>query len=228
MAEAETSWKTLVGSATRKCLLPSACLTNCLKFFRVPRAEPSAILLGNRYRCATHLRGETVDFVFWEFCGELVNERGQIDGLIPNFKFTKRFWQDISPECLWRSVGQQPSTNNQQRNQLLFVAFLVGGGVGVGGEPLVEGDGEGEEFLLAVEGVDHFDVELGVGEGGVVEVLDVVEEVAGEGGVGRDGGDLKPKSLSSWTIFLSTGWWMVMGMRGSWWPGGLWMGRGGG
>jgi hypothetical protein len=65
---------------------------------------------------------------------------------------------------------------------------VVGGGAGVGGKPFVEGDGEGEELVPAVEGVDHLDVEFGVGEGGVVEVLDVVEEVAGEGGVGVDDG----------------------------------------
>ena len=70
-------------------------------------------------------------------------------------------------------------------------AGVVGGGVGVGGEPLVEGDGEGEEILLAVEGVDLLDVERGVGEGGVVEALDVVKEVAGEGGVGVDDGPLE-------------------------------------
>src|ERR1035437_8902464 len=67
-------------------------------------------------------------------------------------------------------------------------AGVVGGGVGVGGEPFVEGDGEGEEFVGAVEGADHFDVEFGVFEGGVVEVLDVVEEVAGERGVRLDAG----------------------------------------
>jgi len=65
---------------------------------------------------------------------------------------------------------------------------VVGGGVGVGGEPFVEGDGEAEEFVSVADGVDHFDVDLGVGEGGLFEVLDVVEEVAGEGGVGLDGG----------------------------------------
>ena len=68
---------------------------------------------------------------------------------------------------------------------------MVGGGVGVGGEPLVEGDGEGEELLFAVEGVDHLDVERGVEEGGIVEALDVVEEVAGERGVGVDDGALE-------------------------------------
>ncbi len=68
---------------------------------------------------------------------------------------------------------------------------VVGGGVGIGGEPLVEGDVEVEEFLRAVDGVDHFDVELGVFEGGIVEVLDVVEEVAGECGVRFDHGTLK-------------------------------------
>jgi hypothetical protein len=69
--------------------------------------------------------------------------------------------------------------------------LLIGGRVRVGGEPFVEGDGEGEEFLLAVEGADHFDVELGVFERGIVEAADVVEEIAGQGGVGVDGGSLE-------------------------------------
>lgn len=78
-----------------------------------------------------------------------------------------------------------------------LLSGVVGGGVWVGGEPAVEGDGEGEEFvragwvLLVSEGVDHLDVERGVGESGVVEALDVVEEVAGEGGVGFYDGALK-------------------------------------
>ena len=63
-----------------------------------------------------------------------------------------------------------------------------GGVFGLGIEPFVEGDSEGEELLFGVDGVDHFDVELGVAEGGVVELADVVEEVSGEGGVGVDGG----------------------------------------
>ena len=63
-----------------------------------------------------------------------------------------------------------------------------GGVLGLGVEPLVERDGEGEELLLCVHGVDHFDVELGVAEGGVVEFADVVEEIPGEGGMGVDGG----------------------------------------
>ncbi len=67
----------------------------------------------------------------------------------------------------------------------------LGGVLGLGFEPFVEGDGEGEELLFAVEGVDHFDVELGVFEGGVVELADVVEEVSGEGGVRFDGGGLE-------------------------------------
>ncbi len=58
----------------------------------------------------------------------------------------------------------------------------------MGVEPFVEGDGEGKELLFAVECVDHFEVELGVPEGGVVELADVVEEVAGETGVGVDDG----------------------------------------
>ena len=115
----------------------------------------------------------------------------------------------------WRSLWHSQIRNNSQpitatdnlqpATRTSLLAGVVGGGVGVGGEPLVEGDGEGEEFLLAVEGVDHLDVELGVLEGGVVEVLDVVEEVAGERGVGADGVPGKPKSLSSSEIFLSTG-----------------------
>ncbi len=46
-------------------------------------------------------------------------------------------------------------------------------------------------FLLPSSGVDHLDVELGAFEGWVVEAADVVEEVAGEGGVGVDGGALE-------------------------------------
>ena len=61
----------------------------------------------------------------------------------------------------------------------------------MGVEPLVERDGEGEELLLAVEGVDHLEVELCMAEGWVVEFADVVEEVPGEGGVGIDGGGLE-------------------------------------
>ncbi len=58
----------------------------------------------------------------------------------------------------------------------------------ISGEPFVEWDGEGEEFVFVVQGVDHLDVELGVFEGWVVEFFDVVEEVAGEGAVGVDDG----------------------------------------
>ena len=65
---------------------------------------------------------------------------------------------------------------------------MVGEGGGVGGKPFVEGDGEGEQLVAGVEGMDHLDVELGVGEGRVVEVSDVVEEIPGEGGVGVDDG----------------------------------------
>jgi hypothetical protein len=39
--------------------------------------------------------------------------------------------------------------------------------------------------------VDHFNVELGVGESGIVEAFDVVEEIAGEGGVGFYDGSLE-------------------------------------
>jgi hypothetical protein len=73
----------------------------------------------------------------------------------------------------------------------LLLAGLVRGGCGVGFEPGVEGEGEGEELLFAVERVDLFDVEFGAFEGGVVEAADVVKEVAGEGGVGVDDGALE-------------------------------------
>ena len=51
---------------------------------------------------------------------------------------------------------------------LVFLGWVGGGGLG--GEPFVQGDGEGEELFFAVCGVDHLDVELGVFEGGVVEL----------------------------------------------------------
>jgi hypothetical protein len=65
------------------------------------------------------------------------------------------------------------------------------GGVGLGGQPFVEGDGEGEEFFFPVEGVDHLDVDFGVPQGGLLEGFDVVEEVSGEGAVGVDDGALE-------------------------------------
>jgi len=72
----------------------------------------------------------------------------------------------------------------------LWVCCGLRGGFGCGlsGQPLVEGNGEGKELLLAVEGVDHFDVELGAFERRIVEAADVIEEVAGEGAVGVDDG----------------------------------------
>jgi len=85
----------------------------------------------------------------------------------------------------------------RQRRRSALPAGVVGGGAGIGGEPFVEGDGEGEELLSACgtalvrDGVNHLDVELGALEGRVVEALDVVEEVAGEGGVGLDDGGLE-------------------------------------
>lgn len=39
--------------------------------------------------------------------------------------------------------------------------------------------------------MDHLDVDFGALEGRIVQVLDVVEEIAGEGGVGSDGGGLE-------------------------------------
>jgi hypothetical protein len=74
---------------------------------------------------------------------------------------------------------------------------LLSGGVGRGGwvglEPFIEGNGEGKELLLAVQGVNLFDVELGVPEGGVVKAADVVEEVSGEGAVRVDDGAVEAK-----------------------------------
>ena len=69
----------------------------------------------------------------------------------------------------------------------LFGGFLGG----FGGQPFVEGDGEGEESCFVVGGVDHLDVDLGAFEGVARRGFDVVEEVAGEGGVGVDGGALE-------------------------------------
>jgi len=78
-------------------------------------------------------------------------------------------------------------------------------------------DGEGEEILLAVEGVDLLDVERGVGEGGVVEALDVVEEVAGEGGVGVDDGPLEAEVVVVLGDALVDGGALNgMGMSGMW------------
>ena len=73
-----------------------------------------------------------------------------------------------------------------------------------------------ERLVLLVGGVDHFDVDLGVLEGGFVEILDVVEEVAGEGGVGLDGGG-EAEVVVVVEIFLSIGVrWMGMGIIGMW------------
>lgn len=72
---------------------------------------------------------------------------------------------------------------------------MVGRSVGVGGEPFVERDVEVEELLRAVDGMDHLDVELSTFECGIVEVLDVVEEISGEGGVWFDHGDLKAEVM---------------------------------
>ena len=68
---------------------------------------------------------------------------------------------------------------------------MIRGRIRVGSQPFVEGDSKGEEFLAAVEGVDHLDVEFGMLEGGFVEVLNVVKKIAGEGGVGLDAGGLE-------------------------------------
>jgi hypothetical protein len=42
--------------------------------------------------------------------------------------------------------------------------------------------------VLAVEGVDHLDVQLCMFQRWIVEVLDVIKEVAGQRGVGVDDG----------------------------------------
>ena len=93
------------------------------------------------------------------------------------------------------TVGSFGKLRQALRLRLALVAAAVGGGVGVRGEPLVEGDGEGEEFLLAVDGVDHFDVELSVREGWLVEILDVVEKIAGEGGMRLNAGGFEAEVL---------------------------------
>ena len=82
---------------------------------------------------------------------------------------------------------------------------MAGGGVGIGGEPFVERDGEGEEFLAVVQGVDHFDVELGAFEGGLVQVLDVVEEVSGKRCVGVNDGAFEAKVVVVLADFLVDG-----------------------
>src|SRR5260370_42616790 len=75
----------------------------------------------------------------------------------------------------------------------IILIFLVRGllcGLGYGGrirgEPLIVGDGEGEELLLAVAGMDHVDVELGAFERGVVETANVVAGLYADGSVGVD------------------------------------------
>src|SRR5260370_36694739 len=75
----------------------------------------------------------------------------------------------------------------------LLRGLLCGLGCGgrIRGEPLIEGDGEGEELLLAVEGMDHLDVELGAFERWVVEAANVVEEISGDGAVSVDDGALE-------------------------------------
>ena len=57
----------------------------------------------------------------------------------------------------WLRQNDERTTHNSQLITAL-PAGVVGGGAGVGGEPFVEGDGEGEEILLAVEGVHHLHV----------------------------------------------------------------------
>jgi len=92
---------------------------------------------------------------------------------------------DGAPERLWRlEIKTKAGWLRLGKKQKLFRGWL-------GGEPFVEGDGEGEEMLFAVEGVDLFDVEGGVFEGWVVEVADVVEEIAGERRVRVDDGALE-------------------------------------
>ena len=67
-----------------------------------------------------------------------------------------------------------------------------GGGFGLGGEPGVEGEGEGVELDTLGVGVrvmDLFEVELAVLEDGIVDAASVIEDVAGAGAVGGyDGG----------------------------------------
>src|SRR5258706_2786344 len=86
-----------------------------------------------------------------------------------------------------------------------------GGGLrdGFGGEPFVEGNVEVEELLLVAifvwKGVHHLDVELGAFEGVVVELADIVEEVAVEGAVGVDGGAFEAEVVLVLRDFLVYG-----------------------
>lgn len=74
--------------------------------------------------------------------------------------------------------------------------------------------------MFAVEGVDHLDVEFRVDEGWVVKVLDVVEEVAGEGGVGVDDGAREAEVVVVLGDFLVDGGALIgkgsSGMRMGW------------
>ncbi len=88
----------------------------------------------------------------------------------------------------------------------LLVRWLLGG---LRGEPFVEGDIEVEELLLVSvfvrSGVDHLDEELGSFERIVVKLVDVVEEIAGEGAVGFDRRAGEAKVVVVREIFLSMG-----------------------
>ena len=70
---------------------------------------------------------------------------------------------------------------------------------GLRGQPFVEGDVEVEELLFVAvfvgERVHHFDVELGSSKGVIVELANVVEEVAGKGAVWVDGGAFEAEVL---------------------------------
>lgn len=55
-------------------------------------------------------------------------------------------------------------------------------------EPFVKGYVESEELLFGVERVNHLNVELGVAEGGIVKLADIIEKIPGDGGVRIDRG----------------------------------------
>lgn len=95
----------------------------------------------------------------------------------------------------------------------LVIGMICRGGL-LCSEPFAEGDGEGEELFVAGS-MDHLDVDLGTFERRIVEIFYVVEEIAGEGGVGGDGGGLEAEVVIVLGDFFVDGG-MVDGDGGEW------------